>query len=213
MEQVQLWSDSVYMVPPFLAYYGVDGQTGVWRHVVEGSWEDEGCWATGMCPARFRSRSCLHFVLLGNGWATMGMLRVIQTIAHSPFASEMEKEQRDLTSWVEQIIKGMIPYQQNNGAFRNYLDNPDTFTDSSSTAFFAASVYRLAALSPDASRYIPAADKARQWVSSDLGGDGWLKNVVNPYNFGEKGSRSPEGQAFVLMMEAAYRDLQAGGFQ
>ncbi|KDQ16545.1 hypothetical protein BOTBODRAFT_144610 [Botryobasidium botryosum FD-172 SS1] len=218
-EDVQLWSDSVYMVPPFLAYYGavtksrtvlneaytqiklyrthlLDVQKGVWRHVAEGQWHDDGLWATG------------------NGWAAMGMLRVHQTISRSSFSQKMIREQGDLTLWARQILTGMIPYQQSNGAFCNYLDRPDTFIDSSSTALFAAAVYRLAAITPDTSKnLLPAAEKARRWVTSDLDNYGWLKNVVNPNSFGEKGSESPEGQAFVLMMEAAYRDLQAGGFQ
>ena len=60
VSQVQLWSDFVYMVPPFLAYYGVltenttllgmaydqiadyrdnlrDEKTGLWMHIVNGS--------------------------------------------------------------------------------------------------------------------------------------------------------------------------------
>lgn len=67
-----LRADSVYMVPPFLAYYGAlkDGNEksdlikeavnqirlyraalrddgGLWRHVTFGSWEDDTHWATG----------------------------------------------------------------------------------------------------------------------------------------------------------------------
>lgn len=72
VSQVQLWSDFVYMVPPFLAYYGVltdnqtlvreaynqiklyrdylrdDGANGLWKHVLLGSsGNDEGHWSTG----------------------------------------------------------------------------------------------------------------------------------------------------------------------
>lgn len=71
VEQLQLWSDFVYMVPPFLAFYGVltNNQTmvsqgyeqiklyrqylqdtsagGLWKHVLMGAWQDEGHWSTG----------------------------------------------------------------------------------------------------------------------------------------------------------------------
>ena len=30
--------------------------------------------------------------------------------------------------------------------------------------------------------------------------NGWLTPVVNPNSFGQEGSKSPEGQAFVVMM-------------
>jgi hypothetical protein len=42
--------------------------------------------------------------------------------------------------------------------------------------------------------------------------DGWLSPVVNPLSFGEAGSRSAEAQAFVLMMQAGYRDWAQAGY-
>ena len=66
-------SDFVYMVPPFLAYYGVISQNqtllqaaydqcklyrqylvdddagGMWKHIVLGNFQDEGHWTTGEC--------------------------------------------------------------------------------------------------------------------------------------------------------------------
>ena len=41
--------------------------------------------------------------------------------------------------------------------------------------------------------------------------DGWLQPVVNPYNVGAQGEHSPEGQAFVVEMYAAWRDWTALG--
>ena len=40
-------------------------------------------------------------------------------------------------------------------------------------------------------------------------GDGWLTPVVNPNSFGEQGEKSPEGQAFVVQLHAAWRDFVA----
>jgi hypothetical protein len=42
--------------------------------------------------------------------------------------------------------------------------------------------------------------------------DGWLSPVVNSSTFGEIGSKSPEAQAFVLMMQAGYRDWAQDGY-
>ena len=36
--------------------------------------------------------------------------------------------------------------------------------------------------------------------------DGWLTPVVDPYDFSDQGQTSPEGQAFILAMQAAWRD-------
>ncbi|KDQ10691.1 hypothetical protein BOTBODRAFT_36004 [Botryobasidium botryosum FD-172 SS1] len=213
-EQVQLWSDSVYMVPPFLAYYAAlqgnktllkesytqiqlyrshlrDPATGAWRHILEGSWNDPGLWSTG------------------NGWAAMGMLRVYQTILNSKFSNEFSRERKDLITWSYDIVKAMVPYQQSNGTFLNYLAQPSSFAESSATALFAAVIYRLAAITPSAGVFLPYAEKARKLIARSISPDGYLLNVVNPNDFALRGDISPEGQAFVLMMEAARRDYLA----
>lgn len=41
--------------------------------------------------------------------------------------------------------------------------------------------------------------------------DGWLTPVVNPHQFGVQGQNSPEGQAFVLELQAAYNEWVASG--
>lgn len=43
--------------------------------------------------------------------------------------------------------------------------------------------------------------------------DGWLTPVADPTSFGESGSKSPEAQAFVLMMQASYRDWAQAGYK
>ena len=39
----------------------------------------------------------------------------------------------------------------------------------------------------------------------------WLTPVVNPHQFGVQGSKSPEGQAFVVEMQAAWNDWVFAG--
>lgn len=55
---------------------------------------------------------------------------------------------------------------------------------------------------------LAAATKARALVSRSIDGSGWLLNVVDPWNYPNRGDKSAEGQAFVLCLEAAYRDYQ-----
>ena len=43
--------------------------------------------------------------------------------------------------------------------------------------------------------------------------DGWLSPVVDPALFGVSGSKSPEAQAFVLMMQAGYQDWAQAGYK
>ncbi|KAG8801496.1 hypothetical protein FRC17_006641, partial [Serendipita sp. 399] len=199
VDKVQLWSDSVYMVPPFLAYYGAlhsnttlmdeafeqislyrdklhdKDAHDLWRHVVMGgTGEDPGHWSTG------------------NGWVAMGMLRVIGTYK----ASTLEKDYGDkigtLEGWVDEILHGMYSTTANSNTalFRNYADNEQTFRDAASTALIVAASYRLAVLT-EGKRVgtIRDAERARKELcrhAGDAGGhvdaNGWLSPVVDPHN-------------------------------
>ena len=85
-------------------------------------------------------------------------------------------------------------------------------------------MYRLALLA-NVHTFVPMAEQSRQALfapssdpSSNNGSslahftsDGWLTPVVNPENVGQEGSHSPEGQAFVVQLDAAYRDWVDAG--
>ncbi|CAE6424265.1 unnamed protein product [Rhizoctonia solani] len=254
IEQVQLWSDNVYMVPPFLAYYGalhnnasmmteafrqvqtyrnnlkVDRYTGLWRHIQLGENVDVGRWSTG------------------NGWAAAGMMRVLATMANSQLGASYPNEQALLARWISGILTSAWAYQLPNGTLYNYADlsspssatpsytaSPSTaFSDASGTALLAATTYRLAThlvrhptltfqnngVSTTQSltqilagegysirSLLDPAALARKGVAASIDPNtGWLQNVANPYSYSQRGTVSPEGQAFVLMMEAAARD-------
>ncbi|KAL1748225.1 glycoside hydrolase family 105 protein [Schizophyllum fasciatum] len=231
VSEAQLWSDSVYMVPPFLAYYGVITQNrtlleeaynqcklyrdhlhdkdagNLWKHIVEGSYSDEGHWSTG------------------NGWAAAGMLRVLATIQHSQYADDLKHQQKDLEKWVLEIHAAMYDsHLYDNGLFANYadetVDGSDNFYDASGTALLASTVYRLALLR-NVWHYLPSAETSRVALFATQSGnssayvhfddDGWLTPVVNPMSFGEEGSKSAEGQAFVVMLHTAWREWVDNG--
>jgi len=214
-DQVQLWSDSVYMVPPFLAYFGAlhgdvgmmrtaydqirlyrdllfDGSVGLWRHIVLGNGEDPGHWSTG------------------NAWVAAGILRVLATISGSSLSSQFVTEQGNLEGWALEIIQNIWKYQQPNGTFLNYATDSTTFADTASTALLAATTYRLATRLPNTNLTfaLAAASKARMLVAQSIDPNGWLINVVDPWNYPLRGNQSAEGQGFVLCLEAAYRDYQ-----
>lgn len=64
----------------------------------------------------------------------------------------------------------------------------------------------------DNSTHITAANLAYQLVQQSIDADGWLRNTVDPLTFNTPSamtSVSPEGQAFVLLLQAAHRDFLA----
>ncbi|KZT63338.1 Six-hairpin glycosidase [Daedalea quercina L-15889] len=182
IEQVQLWADSVYMVPPFLAYYGVvtgnqslvqeaytqiklyrshlyDQTEGLWQHILMGDTNvDTGFWSTG------------------NAWAAAGMTRVLATIMRSQYASSMATEISDLSSWIMEVHEGMYKYlDSETSLFHNYAnetqstDTGHSFLDASSTTLLASTVYRLALLQ-GVHTHVPDAEKSRKALSASAVG-------------------------------------------
>ncbi len=111
------------------------------------------------------------------------------------------------------------------------------FDDASSSALLAATVYRLALLTGNKT-FITQAERTRAVLFATNGTSapsppssssnsssasvssafahtpyfttaGWLSPVVDPLNVVSEGPQSPEGQAFVLMLHAAWRDWNA----
>lgn len=161
------------------------------------------------------------------------MLRVLATMKNSQYSDDFKDEQSDLSNWVLEIQDGMYDrivsrfmggvrpvadrLQRSNNLFGNYVDESDSFDDAASTALLASTVYRLSLLS-GVHKHLPSAEKSRTTLSSSNSSglvhfdqDGWLRPVVDPYNVGAAGSKSPEGQAFVVMMQAAYNDWEQDG--
>jgi len=218
-DQVQLWSDFVYMVPPFIAYFGAfqpgsdkpwllqfaydqcrlyrtylqDSATKLWKHIELGTGVDEKLWATG------------------NGWAAAGMLRVLLTLRNSDVSKDFLDQQGDLLGWVEEIVNASWKYQTSSGGLPNVLNDSSSFVDASSTALIASVTFRLAVLNGDNSTHISNANAAYDFVHSNIDNDGWLRNTADPLTFytsAASDAPSPEGQSFVLLLEAARRDFQ-----
>lgn len=103
-----------------------------------------------------------------------------------------------------------------NGLMHNYILNQSSFPDAAGPIMLAGAAYRLSAMDLT-SAYVPYAERTYNNVSTYLnsaaGSDGWVAPVVNPYDWSAPGSKSPEAQSFVLIMEAARRDWVANGSQ
>jgi hypothetical protein len=70
----------------------------------------------------------------------------------------------------------------------------------------------MAALTNDKT-HLASANNALSFVSQNIDANGWLQNTVNPYSFWTPtaaNGHSAEGQAFVLLMHAAWRDYTGG---
>lgn len=110
-----------------------------------------------------------------------------------------------------QLLIAEICLQTSAGALHNVINNATWFEDTASTALLASVTFRLAVLKGDKSTYIPNANAAYDFVHRNIDGDGWLRNTVDPmdfYKLATPENPSPEGQSFVLLLEAARRAFQ-----
>ncbi|GAA5939522.1 hypothetical protein JCM3775_004849 [Rhodotorula graminis] len=218
-EAASAWADFCSMVPPFLAYYGVatsdrsmveqaytqlklyrshlqSSTSGSWRHVVGGdSFTDAGLWNTG------------------NGWAAHGIVRVLATMQNSEWNASFADEKADLASWATEILSSAFSHIKSDGLLPNYYDSASgsSFSDAAGSALLAAAAYRLAQLGGTRSAYlVDSAATIRSAVNRKISSStGWVSPVVNPLSFKAQSSASPEGEVFVLLLEAAWRDYSA----
>lgn len=223
VDVAELWSDAVFMFPPFLAYYGVAEKNvslvreavrqiglyrdvlvvtkgrgkGLWRHIVGPSeMADGGAWSTG------------------NGWVVYGMARVRATISGWDGSREnMREEMKMLEGWMEEVIGAVIQTDDHpSGLLRNYLGEPEWFGEVAGTALIAAAAYRLGMFGDktvERERILTWANEKRRAVAKHVDEDGVAKPVVNSLKHDQKepwDGINPEAESFLLLLGAAWRD-------
>ncbi|KAG7528599.1 hypothetical protein FFLO_06053 [Filobasidium floriforme] len=230
---VSLWADFIYMVPPFMATYalsfpakdnsayGSSGPkvyldqaynqcrlhrqylkkptSGLWRHIVLGGEKvggdrkvDPWAWSTS------------------NGWVAAGLIRTRQIFLQSPNAAQMESETEDLLHWTLEIMDETVKHQTPSGMIRTYIDEEHMPEESCGTALLAYVGFRLATIRGKRDDYIPFALRARDAVLAKVDpASGALTQVCDICDERMMREQSAEGQAFVVLMEAAHRDWKA----
>lgn len=231
----ELWADNMFMTPPFLAYSAVAGnnvtllrqainQCGLYRQVLQANttanWK--GLWTHIVGP----QSQTLGIWATGNGWAALGMVRVLATVKHWRTSSSWSTEQSQLIQFILEIINGAksVPVDPQTGFYRNYIvGNSDSqnnntivwFGDGAGTAALTAAALRLAVLQPSlATQMISFAKPLLTALAKNTNSNGLLSPTVNPldwYTTTPYTSGSPEGQAFISMAGAAWRDCINAG--
>jgi rhamnogalacturonyl hydrolase YesR len=207
------------MAPPFLAYYAISTndvgllkeaanqcklysdilkrESGLWLHIVgsEDHTNDRAPWSTG------------------NAWAVAGMSRVLATMRKSGYNAETEDEQSTLISLIKGIIDGAMAQDvDSSGLLRDYLDDASWFGEISGTSLIAATIFRMAVIQPETfgKGYTDWAERKMDVVDSKIDeGSGIVHPACNPLDWHDRSpftTGSPEGQSFVVLLHAAYRD-------
>lgn len=199
----EVWVDSMYMAPPFLAVAGqVDDAIRQIHGIKRRLWNSEiKLYAHIWNEDRNVLTRSAHWGV-GNGWAAAGITRVIGTLPVSR-ASEKQILERHL----REIIDGCLVHQRQDGLFHDVVDQPQTFIETNLSQMLAYSIYRGIVGNWLLPTYKEYADKMRKAVHQKVDDAGYVQGVCGAPRFDRAGT-APEGQAFFLLMEAAWREAK-----
>jgi unsaturated rhamnogalacturonyl hydrolase len=133
----EMWSDSFYTTPPFLAataHYDeamrqIEGlRKRLWiaeNKLLSHIWDDG--------RHEFRDQA---FWGVGNGWAAAGLTRVMAAMP-----AERRAERERLSAFLKELLDGCLAHQRPDGLFHNVLDRPTTFVETNLAQMLAFSIY------------------------------------------------------------------------
>lgn len=198
----EVWVDSLYMAPPFLAAAGQEHEAmGQIRGIKNRLWNSEKKLYAHIWDEDLQSLKRAAHWGVGNGWAAAGITRVILAL---PEAWAAEKQ--ELATHLKDILDGCLVYQRQDGLFHDVLDQPDTFIETNLAQMLAYSIYRGLVGGWLAPNYKEPADKMRQAAYQKVDNSGYVQGVCAAPTFDRAGT-APEGQAFFLLMEAAWKEI------
>ncbi|MCL2018166.1 MAG: glycoside hydrolase family 88 protein [Oscillospiraceae bacterium] len=196
---LQIWADSCYMIPPFLAVMDELNEAtkqlfGIMNYLRD---EESGCmfhkYDAG--TQKFVRR---ELWATGTGWLLLGTAKLL----------DEAKRVGDITAYEtllqtgQEVLDCMLKYQRDDGLFHNILDKPDTFTDGTSAMMAAAFIYKGLKEKRLAGRnYKQHADRVRKTIAKNIDEFGIIHGVCGAPMFTEQGT-SAEAQAAWLIMDA-----------
>lgn len=199
----QMWVDSLYMLPPYLAAAGqyhealrqahglyrrlYDAQSGLMAH----RWDEEALRL--ITPAHWG---------VGNGWALAGLMR-LQAMLPDDFSSDRQR----LQEIVCQLLTALRPLMRRDGLFYYVVDDPSTFVETNLSQMAAYTVYRGCAQGWLDASLASWADMMRLAAQRQVDSLGLVRGVCGAPDFDHPGI-APEGQAFYLLMTQAWQDWQ-----
>ncbi|MBR4865786.1 MAG: glycoside hydrolase family 88 protein [Clostridia bacterium] len=198
----EMWVDSFYMLPPFLARAGKYDEAmrqirGYWnilfrpeKKLLAHMWQDG--------EKRFLREDVWG---VGNGWAMAGMTRVLRLLP-----VEYAAEKAELADKINTLLAGAMALVRDDGLFHDVPDRPDTFVETNFSQMVAYTIYRGVKGGWVDASLLPVADRMRDAAWGKLNPYGLVEGVCGAPTFDKPGI-APEGQAFFLLMEAAKKDM------
>lgn len=203
IDRPEVWIDSMYMAPPFLAAAGhhrqavqqIEGFRKRMRDPEKKLYSHK--WHEG--NKEFMRRD---FWGVGNGWTAAGITRVIDMLP-----GQMQEDKQRLIGYVKELIDASLPYLRDDGLFHDVIDKPETFVETNYSQMLAYTIYRGLQRGYLDESYRVYADRMRTGAIGKVDRYGLVQGVCGAPNFNAPGTAT-EGQAFFLLMETAYADAR-----
>ncbi|HVP90018.1 MAG TPA: glycoside hydrolase family 88 protein [Terriglobales bacterium] len=203
-DKPQVWIDSMYMAPPFLAVAGASAEA---VKQVEGFrkllWSPSANLFSHIWDDGKKAFERMAFWGVGNGWAAAGMTRVLQALPEG-----MAVGRKRLQGYIKEVLDGCLRHRRPDGFFHDVVDDPKTFVETNLGQMLSYTIFRGVRAGWLPKSYLADADIMRRAARSKVDGLGYVRDVCGSPTF-EKPGIATEGQAFFILMEAAARDLQA----
>ena len=200
----QLWSDSMFMAPPFIAMAGdcdeAVKQVDAYRQAL---FSDDKKLFSHMWDDRENRFIRKDFWGGGNGWSAVALAQIIEVIPES------KKLQRTrLIRYAEQLLDGCIAHMRGDGLFHDVIDDPKTFVETNLSQMLAYAIFKGIRAGWLDRAYLPAADRMRNAALKKIDALGRVRDACGSPTFNRPGT-STEAQAFFIMMQAAHRKLRS----
>ncbi|KAF9554667.1 hypothetical protein CPC08DRAFT_744441 [Agrocybe pediades] len=204
--------------------------SGLWTHIMGPVNDDPGIWSTGNAWAAAGTMRVLATLIKAPGFLfTSHGSDTNQALINGRLTNAWKRNAiSSLVGVITDILDGAMRVQadpEQDGLLRNYLDDATWFGETSGSTLLASVAYRLATLSSSSfppllsrasqQKYIAFAEGIRRALGEDhITSNGTATPAVNPLGWGDRNpytAGSPEGQNFVILMYAAWRDCVRAG--
>jgi rhamnogalacturonyl hydrolase YesR len=194
----QIWSDSTFMLPPFLAAAGYFDEA---LHNLYGYWDllfDTNAklmshiWDDGT-----KSFARKAYWGGGNGWTLAAIARIYDLL---PEGRSTDREK--LAAMGKTLANGVLAHMRPDCFFHDVIDDDKSFVEVNLSQMLAYTIYRAVRSKWLDRAYLETADKLYAAANAKVDSYGLVQDCCGAPSFDKLGV-SPEGQAFYLLMEAA----------
>ena len=198
----EIWSDSIYMLPPFLAAYGdydeclkqIRGYRAcLWnkdKKLFSHRWSDD--------ISNFLSA---HFWGGGNGWAAASFAVIYELL---PAVQQSYKT--EIATYLTELLEGLQANIRPDGLFHDFVGESDSFVETNLSQMTAFAIFKSIKTGAIDQRYLALAKKMKEGALAKVDEYGYVQGAAGSPYFNSPGT-STEAQAFLLMMLAAEKNI------